>query len=94
MPRNNQNNVSAEINLNVSTPQDLLVDIGSPLRTFFKEEDKLRIHSEDSSVNDSIESSDGGNLNSSLNGVEGRYQEGGNYSFYINLQSYEIISSK
>jgi hypothetical protein len=85
LPRNNPNNVSAEIILNVSTPQDLLVDIGSPLRTFFKEEDKLRIHSEDSNINDAIESSDSGNLNSSPNGVEGHSQEGGKFNIILKL---------
>ncbi|CAB4406148.1 unnamed protein product [Rhizophagus irregularis] len=70
LPRNNSNNVSTEIILNVTTPQDLLVDIGSPLRIFYKEEDKMRIHSEDSNANEVIESDDGRDLNSSSIGVE------------------------
>ncbi|CAI2171113.1 2419_t:CDS:10 [Funneliformis geosporum] len=61
------NNVSTEIVLNVTTPQDLLVDLGSPLRIFYKEEDKMRIHSEYSSANDTVESGENGNLNSSPN---------------------------
>lgn len=78
MPRNNSSNVSTEIILNVTTPQDLLVDIGSPLRIFYKEEDKMRIHSEDSNVNEVIESDDGRDLNSSSIGVEDHSREGGN----------------
>lgn len=79
MPRNNSNNVSTEIILNVTTPQDLLVDIGSPLRIFYKEEDKMRIHSEDSNANEVIESDDGRDLNSSSIGVEDP-SRGGNFT--------------
>jgi hypothetical protein len=85
LPRNNSNNVPTEIILNVTTPQDLLIDIGSPLRTFYKEEDKMRIHSEDSNANEVIESGDGRDSNSSSIGVEDHSREGGNLASYINL---------
>ncbi|KAG0255276.1 hypothetical protein DFQ27_006334, partial [Actinomortierella ambigua] len=34
--------------LNISTPQDLLADIGPPANIYYKEEDKMKIHSETS----------------------------------------------
>ncbi|CAG8623001.1 4756_t:CDS:2, partial [Funneliformis caledonium] len=80
---NNSNNATTEIVLNVTTPQDLLVDIGSPLRTFFKEEDKMRIHSEDSSTNYSVESGDNGDSNSSPN-VEDRSRGGDAIDYFYN----------
>ncbi|KAG0763936.1 hypothetical protein G6F57_005855 [Rhizopus arrhizus] len=33
------------IHLNVSTPQDILAELGKPSRIFYKEEDKMKIHS-------------------------------------------------
>ncbi|RIA92291.1 hypothetical protein C1645_765441 [Glomus cerebriforme] len=84
LSRNNSNNVSTEIILNVTTPQDLLVDIGSPLRTFFKEEDKMRIHSEDSNANDATERGDGEDLNSSQNGVESLSREEDSVDYFYN----------
>ncbi|KAG9299643.1 hypothetical protein G9A89_020814 [Geosiphon pyriformis] len=54
---------SSEILLNVTTPQDLLIEIGAPLRVFYKEEDKMRIHSQenitDKSEDVNIQSSNG-----------------------------------
>lgn len=32
--------------LHVTTPQDLLADLGSPASIYYKEEDKMKIHSE------------------------------------------------
>ncbi|RGB28930.1 hypothetical protein C1646_714696 [Rhizophagus diaphanus] len=84
LPRNNSNNVSTEIILNVTTPQDLLIDIGSPLRIFYKEEDKMRIHSEDSNANEVIESDDGRDLNSSSIGVEDPSREGDTVDYFYN----------
>ncbi|CAG8627547.1 8467_t:CDS:10, partial [Paraglomus brasilianum] len=46
-PTSNMTRQSTEILLNVTTPQDLLVEIGPPLRTFYKEEDQMKIHSEE-----------------------------------------------
>jgi len=83
LPRNNSNNVATEIILNVTTPQDLLVDIGSPLRTFYKEEDKMRIHSEDNNANDATESGNGGDLNSSPIGVEDLPREGDTVDYFL-----------
>ncbi|CAH1757687.1 7217_t:CDS:10 [Entrophospora sp. SA101] len=42
----NANLISIEIILKVTTSQDLIVDLGRPLRIFYKEEDKMQIHSE------------------------------------------------
>lgn len=33
------------IHLNITTAQDILADLGKPSRTFYKEEDKMKIHS-------------------------------------------------
>ena len=90
LTKNNPNNISTEIIINVTTPQDLLVDIGSPLRVFYKEEDKMRIHSEDNDANDVTESVDSGDVNSSSIEVEDNSQEGGNFT----LISFITISSK
>ena len=46
-PTSNMTRQSTEILLNVTTPQDLLVEMGPPLRTFYKEDDQMRIHSEE-----------------------------------------------
>ena len=54
-----------EILLDVTTPQDLLVEIGAPLRVFYKEEDKMRIHSEENI----LDSSDSNHKDSIANGV-------------------------
>ncbi|RUS30816.1 hypothetical protein BC938DRAFT_478921 [Jimgerdemannia flammicorona] len=37
--------VSVQILLHTTTPQDLIADLGKPSRVFYKEEDKMRIHS-------------------------------------------------
>lgn len=34
-----------EILLHISRPQDILADLGKPSRVFYKEEDKMKIHS-------------------------------------------------
>lgn len=34
-----------EILLHVTRPQDILADLGKPSRVFYKEEDKMKIHS-------------------------------------------------
>ncbi|RIB26842.1 hypothetical protein C2G38_2162196 [Gigaspora rosea] len=75
LARNNSNQISVEILLNVTTPQDLIVDIGSPLRIFYKEEDKMRIHSKDIGV-DSAEDGETASNNTLSNGVENHIQEG------------------
>ncbi|CAG8518124.1 9392_t:CDS:10 [Paraglomus occultum] len=46
-PTSNMTRQSTEILLNVTTPQDLLVEIGPPLRIFYKEDDQMKIHSEE-----------------------------------------------
>lgn len=38
-------NQNVSINLNSTTAQDILADLGKPSRTFYKEEDKMKIHS-------------------------------------------------
>lgn len=38
-------NQNVLINLNSTTAQDILADLGKPSRTFYKEEDKMKIHS-------------------------------------------------
>ncbi|CAG8464098.1 19863_t:CDS:2 [Racocetra fulgida] len=75
LARNNSNQISVEILLNVTTPQDLIVDIGSPLRIFYKEEDKMRIHSKDIGI-DSAEDGDTTSNKTLSNGVENHIQEG------------------
>ncbi|CAG8441338.1 1435_t:CDS:2 [Diversispora eburnea] len=74
--RNNSNQISKEILLNVTTAQDLLVDIGSALRIFYKEEDKMRIHSEDVSSIDNVDSRVN-EKNVLSNGLTGSNHEGG-----------------
>ncbi|KAI8137434.1 hypothetical protein BJV82DRAFT_635366 [Fennellomyces sp. T-0311] len=46
--------------LNVSTPQDILAELGKPSRIFYKEEDKMKIHSvtDDGAMVGKIEESD------------------------------------
>lgn len=46
-------NRTVSIHLHVSTPQDILAELGKPSRIFYKEEDKMKIHS----VNDQASTS-------------------------------------
>ncbi|CAG8807823.1 33886_t:CDS:2, partial [Racocetra persica] len=84
LARNNSNQISVEILLNVTTPQDLIVDIGSPLRIFYKEEDKMRIHSKDIGI-DSAEDGDITSNKTLSNGVENHIQEGDYFYNYFHL---------
>ncbi|CAG8491376.1 5506_t:CDS:10 [Ambispora leptoticha] len=63
---------STEILLNITTPQDLLVEIGAPLRVFYKEEDKMRIHSEENVVDAFEDVENAGQPNLATNGIEDR----------------------
>ncbi|CAG8695122.1 8248_t:CDS:1 [Acaulospora morrowiae] len=75
LDRNHPSPISKEILLNVTTPQDLLVDIGSALRVFFKEEDKMRIHSENIDDMDNVDSNAQENRNVLSNGTDARNRE-------------------
>jgi len=65
VPTNNVPATPTTVTLDVTTPQDLRVEIGSPLRIFYKEEDKMRIHSEEAADADDY------GANGTSNGVEG-----------------------
>ncbi|CAG8517869.1 12557_t:CDS:10 [Ambispora gerdemannii] len=60
-----------KIVLNVTTPQDLLVEIGAPLRVFYKEEDKMRIHSEEN-VAKAFDDVENAGPNAATNGIDDR----------------------
>lgn len=45
------------VRLGVTTAQDLLSDLGPPLRTFYKEDDRMAIHARSHSEDDSPEPS-------------------------------------
>ncbi|CAG8559888.1 240_t:CDS:2, partial [Acaulospora colombiana] len=89
LDRNHSNPISKEILLNVTTPQDLLVDIGSALRVFFKEEDKMRIHSEDISNIDSVDNKVQENNSVLSNGIEDRnHGDGHPIDYFYNYFQY------
>lgn len=47
-------NQNVAVNLNTTSVQDILADLGKPSRIFYKEEDKMKIHSISDNVKPNI----------------------------------------
>lgn len=48
---------AVHVRLGVTTAQDLILDLGPPLRTFYREDDRMAIHSRTRTDEDSVEPS-------------------------------------